>query len=236
LALLLAGLALVFATGLHRYLTFAALCAQREALLAEVARLGVVAALAYIGLYTLVAGLSVPGATILTLAGGFVFGAFAATAYTVIGATLGAIGVFLAARTAFGDLLQAKVGGTLWRLEEGFKENALSYLLVLRLIPLFPFWLVNLVPAFLGVPLGVFALGTFVGIIPGTFVYASLGSGLGGVVEECEAPGLEVLTRPEVLLPILALAVIALLPVIYKRIKARRDGEAADLAEDRERE
>ncbi|MFQ5974287.1 MAG: TVP38/TMEM64 family protein, partial [Alphaproteobacteria bacterium] len=108
------------------------------------------------------------------------------------------------------------------KMEAGFRENALNYMLVLRLIPVFPFWLVNLAPAFLGVSVRVFVIGTFVGIIPGTFVYASVGNGLGAVFDAGGAPDLGIIFEPEILLPIIGLALLALLPVIYKKIQARR--------------
>jgi uncharacterized membrane protein YdjX (TVP38/TMEM64 family) len=107
-------------------------------------------------------------------------------------------------------------------MEAGFRENAMSYLLVLRLVPLFPFWLVNLVPAFLGVPLRTYVIGTFFGIMPGTFVYASVGSGLGAILEAGESPDLGIIFKAEILIPLLGLALLALIPVIYKRIKTKR--------------
>ncbi|MGE5147849.1 MAG: TVP38/TMEM64 family protein, partial [Candidatus Eiseniibacteriota bacterium] len=110
----------------------------------------------------------------------------------------------------------------LQRMEEGFRRNALSYLLVLRLIPVFPFWLVNLVPAFLNVPLRVYVLGTFLGIIPGTAVFASIGNGLGALLADCRKPDVGVVFQPMILLPLLGLAVLALLPALFKRWRARR--------------
>ena len=107
-------------------------------------------------------------------------------------------------------------------MEEGFRRDALSYLLVLRLIPIFPFWLVNIVPAFLGVPLRTYVLGTFVGIIPGSFVYASVGNGLGAVFDAGGTPDLGIIFAPAILLPIVGLAVLALLPIVYRRFKARK--------------
>jgi uncharacterized membrane protein YdjX (TVP38/TMEM64 family) len=222
LALLVAGVAVVFALRLDRYLSFDQLAAHREWLLAEVARFGLLAPLCYIVIYAAATGLSIPGAVLLTLVAGFLFGTLAGTAIVVVGATLGAVIVFLVARTAFGDVLRARAGPFIRKLEDGFRANALSYLLVLRLIPLFPFWLVNLVPAFLGVRLRTFALGTFIGIIPGAFVYASLGSGLGALIESGERPDLGIVFQPRVLLPLTGLALLALLPVAYKRLSGRR--------------
>src|SRR5262249_27008746 len=132
----------------------------------------------YLCAYAGVVTLSLPGATILTLAGGCMFGASLATGVTVIAATIGATLLFLAARTAFADLLRQRAGPWLTRLRDGFQENAFSYLLFLRLVPAFPFFVVNLVPAFFGMRLQSFVLATFIGIIPGTLVYASVGAGL----------------------------------------------------------
>lgn len=218
LALLAAGFALFFVFGLDEYVSFAALADNREALLAYVEGHGVLAAATYVAVYALAVAFSIPGATVLTLAGGFLFGTWLATVCVVAGATIGAIGVFLAARTAFAGTLRRRAGPWLARLEAGFAENAFSYLLVLRLVPLFPFWLVNLVPAFLGVPLGTFALATLIGIIPGSFVYASVGNGLGAVIDAGGEPDFSIIFDPEILLPLLGLALLALLPAAYRKL------------------
>jgi uncharacterized membrane protein YdjX (TVP38/TMEM64 family) len=221
LAALAAGLVIFFALGLHRYLSFGALAENRDFLMGLVEDHPVTAPLAYIAVYALAVAFSIPGAVVLTIAGGFLFGTLAGGIFVVIGATLGAIGVFLAARTAFGEGLRKRVGPWIGRLEAGFRENALSYLLVLRLVPLFPFWLVNLVPAFLGVPLATYVIGTFIGIIPGSFVYASVGNGLGAVFDGGGTPDLSIIFEPEILLPIVGLSLLALIPVIYKRVKGK---------------
>ena len=221
LALLLVGGAVFLAFGGQRYLSFAALAANREWLGEWVARAGATAALIFILGYAGLVALSVPGAALFTIAGGFLFGSWRGAAYAVIGATLGATLVFLAARAGLAGLA-ARAGPWARRLEAGFRANALSYLLVLRLIPVFPFWLVNLAAGALGLRLSVYILGTFVGIIPVTFIYASLGSGLGTLVAEGRRPDLAILTRPGIILPILGLAVLALLPVAFKRWRARR--------------
>jgi uncharacterized membrane protein YdjX (TVP38/TMEM64 family) len=221
-AVLVAGFVLFFALGLERYLSFDTLREHRGWLTAQVEANGLLAAAAFIVVYAVVIGFSIPGGAVLTITAGFLFGTVPAAVCAVIGATLGATGVFLAARTAFGDVLRTKAGPALRRMEDGFRENALNYLLVLRLIPLFPFWLVNLVPAFLGIPLRTYVIGTFVGIIPGTFVYASLGNGLGAILDAGDAPDLKIIFTPEILIPIVGLSVLALLPVVYKKIKARR--------------
>lgn len=222
LALLAAGLAAFFALRLDRYLSLSVLADNREALLAWVERSGALAPLAFVAVYALATATSVPGGAVLTIAGGFLFGTVLGTVYAVIGATIGATAVFLAARTALGEPLRARAGPWLRKMEAGFRENATSYLLVLRLVPLFPFWLVNLVPAFLGVPFSVYVATTFIGIIPGTAVYSSVGNGLGALVEAGRMPDLGLVTRPEILGPLVALAALSLVPVGYKWLKARR--------------
>ena len=222
LLVLAGGLAAFFALGLQRYVTFEALAHHRETLLRWVAEHPLSAPLAFTLVYILAVAFSVPGGALLTLTGGFLFGVVCGTVYALIGATIGATALFLAARTAFGDLLRAKAGSALQRMEAGFRRDAFSYLLVLRLVPLFPFFLVNLVPAFLGVRLGAYVGATAAGIIPATFVFASVGNGLGAVFDAGDRPDvLGVLLTPRVLLPILGLAVLALIPVIYRRMKGR---------------
>jgi uncharacterized membrane protein YdjX (TVP38/TMEM64 family) len=219
LGLLLAAALGVYVSGVHRYLTIHALAAHRERLLAEVDALGPLAPGAFILCYAAVAALSIPGALFLTLTGGFLFGTLLGTLYNLIGATLGATAVFLIARTAFGEVLQRRAGPFLKKVEAGFREDAVSYLLVLRLVPLFPFWLVNLVPALFGIPLGAYVACTFFGMMPGALVYSSVGAGLGDLLDRGEKPNFRMIFEPHVLLPLLALGVLALLPVAYKRWK-----------------
>jgi uncharacterized membrane protein YdjX (TVP38/TMEM64 family) len=215
--LVVAGIAFIGAGG-HKYLSFTTLAENRDWLCSLVERWGVIAALLYIAVYCLLVALSVPGAVVLTIAGGFLFGIWLGTLCAVIGATLGATAIFLAARAGLRGLAQ-RAGGFVGKLEAGFRADAFNYLLVLRLVPVFPFWLVNLVPALVGVRLPTYVLATFLGIIPGTFVYASLGNGVGNVVGE---PDLAILFKPSVLVPIAGLALLALIPVGYKRWRAKK--------------
>jgi len=215
--LVAAGITFVAVGGRH-YLTFAALAENRDWLSSLVQRWGFVAAFLYIAVYALLVALSVPGSAVLTIAGGFLFGTWLGTLCAVLGATLGATGIFLATRAGLGGLAR-RAGPLVGKLEAGFRADAFNYLLVLRLVFIFPFWLVNLVPALAGVRLSTFILATFLGIIPGAFVYASLGNGLGNVVGE---PGLGVLLRPSVLGPVVGLVILALIPVGYKRWRTKR--------------
>src|SRR6266566_2475699 len=213
--LVIAG-ALFIVLGGYRYATFAALAENREWLCATVAHAGTKAIFVFILAYAGLVALSVPGSVYFTLASGFLFGPWAGTAYALIGATLGAIVVFLAARAGLAGLA-ARAGPWVRRFEAGFRRDGLNYLLVLRLIPIIPFWLLNLVAGAIGLRLRVFVVGTFVGMIPVSFIYASLGNGLGTLAEEGRPPDLAILVRPSVFLPILGLAGLALLPVIFKR-------------------
>lgn len=222
LGVLLLGMAAFFAFDLDRYVTFEALREHREGLLAFVARNSVLAALIYMAVYTVAVAMSLPGGAVLSITGGFLFGALLGTGLVVVAATLGASILFVIAKSALGDALRTKAGPWMNRMAAGFQENALSYLLVLRLVPLFPFFVVNLVPAFLGVRLGVFALGTFVGIIPGAFVFTTVGAGLGSIFDSGESFSAAGVLTPQIIAALVGLAVLALIPVAYKKYKARR--------------
>jgi len=216
---LLAGIAAFFIFGLDEYLSFESLREHRQSLLGWVDHYGLLAALAYIAIYIVVVAFSLPGGAVMTVTGGFLFGAATGTLYSVIGAAIGATVLFLIARSALGEPLRAKAGPSLKKMEAGFRENALNYLLVLRLVPLFPFFLVNLAPAFLGVPLRTYAIATFVGIIPGSFIFSLVGSGLGSIFEQGKAFSIAGILTPRIVAALVGLAVLALIPVIYKKVR-----------------
>ncbi len=222
LLVLLAGLGLFFAFGLQDRLSCAALRDNRAWLGDWVAAHRLLAILGFMAIYATAVALSVPGAAVLTIAAGFLFGTPAATALVVAAATAGATVLFLAARSAFRDLLQPRVGPWLSRLQRGFAENELSYLLFLRLVPLFPFFVINLVPAFLGVRLRSFVIATFFGIIPASFVFASVGAGLGSLFDAGRDCSLDNVLTPQIILALVGLALLALVPVAYKRFAASR--------------
>jgi uncharacterized membrane protein YdjX (TVP38/TMEM64 family) len=206
-------------TGTLDYLSFGALARNRDWLVGRVQELGFAAPIVFVLIYALCTALSLPTGLLLSTLSGFLFGTWLGGLVNVVGATLGATLIFLAARTALGDLLRARAGPFLRKLEAGFREDELSYMLVLRLVPLFPFWLVNLAPAFLGVRLSTFVIGTLVGIIPGAWVFASVGTGLGAILDSGGTPDGSVLLEPPVLLSIIGLVVLALIPVVYKRLR-----------------
>ncbi len=222
IAILVIGFVLFFAFGLHGHVSIDTLKDQRDWLADQVARQGAVAPLVFIAVYMAAVAFSLPGGALLTMTGGFLFGWIVGTLYSVVGASIGAVILFLATRTAFYDVFHAKAGRAVRKMEDGFREDAFSYMLVLRLVPLFPFWLVNIVPALLGVSLRTYAIGTFLGIIPGAFVYAGLGNGVDALLEQGKDPNLGIIFEPAVILPLLGLAVLALVPVAHKKLKARR--------------
>ncbi|MEL6217130.1 MAG: TVP38/TMEM64 family protein [Pseudomonadota bacterium] len=205
-------------------LSFEALERNYEALLAWRDGNWALAAATYFAIYVLVVAFSVPGAVWLTLLGGFLFGTAAGTAIVVAAATLGATLIFLAARTAIGDWLRARAGGWVTRLESGFRDGEISFLLIMRLVPAVPFFVANLAPAFLGARLSTFMWTTFLGIIPGTLVYISVGAGLGAQLARGERPDLGIIFEWHVLGPLLGLALLAALPLVLKRLGLIRQG------------
>ncbi len=195
---------------------------NRGALLDFVADHAVFAGVAYAVVYALAIALSVPGGAMMTIAGGFLFGWWLATVYVVFAATVGATALFLVARGAVGNRFRARAGPWMKKMEAGFQENALSYLLMLRLIPVFPFFVVNLVPAFLGVTVRTYVIATFFGIIPGCIVFSSVGNGLGAVLDAGGTPDVGIIFEPKIILPLIGLAVLAVMPVVYKKLRARK--------------
>ena len=212
-------LALIFG---RDYLSWETLTENRDALVAWREDNIVRAALVYLVGYAIVVAFSIPGAVWMTIAGGFVFGLVPATLMTTVAATIGATAVFLAARTSLRDTLRARAGGWLKRLDREFEEGEISFLLVIRLVPIVPFFIANLAPAFLNVRLVNFVWTTFVGIIPGTAVFASVGAGLGGVIDRGERPDPGIIFEPYVLGPLLGLAALAALPVVVRKWRRRR--------------
>lgn len=218
--------ALVFSTGLHRYVSLDVLSEHYMHLRHWAAEHRWSAPLVFGLIYALAVALSIPGATIMTLAAGLMFGLLLGSAVVVLAATAGATAIFLAARASFGDFLRRRAQGRVARFSEGFRDDALSYLLVLRLVPLFPFWLVNLVPAFFDVPLRTYVTATALGILPASVVYVSVGDGLGTVLESGDRPDLKMIFEPHVFGPLIGLALLALLPLIYKRYARRTTSDA----------
>jgi uncharacterized membrane protein YdjX (TVP38/TMEM64 family) len=217
LLVLAALLALAIASGARAELSWAALAAHRATLAAFVAANRPLAALAYIGLYVAVIAVSIPGAEILTLSGGLLFGTWLGGALAAIAATAGSSLLFLAVRSALAPAIAARAGPRLERFRPLLRRHAFRGVLTLRLIPLLPFWLVDLVPALLGIRYLPFVAGTALGILPATFIYAGLGAGAGDLLGQGRAPDFGVILTPRILLPLLGLATLAAASAVFAR-------------------
>lgn len=237
LALIVAAMGFVLAMGWHRLLTFETLARQREHLRGFVADHIVLALVAYIATYIGVVALSLPGAGVITIAGGLLFGVWLGTPATVVAATTGATILFLVARSSLGEALRQRAGPWLDRFREGFEKEGLSYMLFLRLVP-FPFFVINLAPAVLGVPLRTFVVGTFFGIIPGTVAFSYVGDTLDRILldartahDACVAAKgpaacelkieLGMLPIRQILVALTLIGLVALIPPLLKRWRAR---------------
>jgi uncharacterized membrane protein YdjX (TVP38/TMEM64 family) len=237
LLLLLAVAGLVFAMGWHRALSLDALVARRAQLESFVSNHFAGALFAYVGIYVAAVAMSLPGAVWLTIAGGVLFGWLTGGAAAAVGATIGAPLIFLLTRYALQDFVRNRFGPRLSAFSAGFRENAFSYLLFLRLVPVFPFFLVNIAPAFAAVPVSTFVAATALGILPGTFAFAVFGAGLDSVIagqqaayRDCLAAGgtgcrlqfdAGAALTPQLIAALVALGVVALAPVAVKRWRAR---------------
>lgn len=239
LLVLVGAAGLIIGMGWHKYLSLEVIGQNYDNLRGYIGANLAIALLAYMALYVVVVALSLPGALALTLSGGLLFGWQIGGPATVVAATIGATIIFLVAKTSFGETLAARAGPWIGKLRAGFQENALSYLLFLRLVPAFPFVVVNLAPALLGVPLRTYVIGTLLGIIPGTMAFSYAASQLGAVVEKtnlahaaCVAQnGAEkcvysidtsALVSKELILAFAALGVVALIPVVVKKLRGPR--------------
>lgn len=213
LALLMAA---AYAGGLHEQISLQVLQDNKEVMLAAVAARPVITALIFMAVYIVFVALSLPAATLLTLTGGFLFGPWRGTLYVVTAATIGATIIFFIAKTSLGQALREKAGTLYRRIESNMNENATGYLLFMRLVPLFPFFLVNIVPALFNVKPRTYILTTFFGIMPGSFVYVNLGGQLATI------ENLRDLVSIQTLLAFALLGVFALLPTLYKQVKGKK--------------
>ena len=233
-AIVLGVTALAWSLGWHRHLTLDAVATNRDWLQALIVQHQRLSMLVYTALYIAIVGLSLPGGTVLTLTGGLLFGWLGGAIAAVVGATAGATIIFLVARSAIGDVLESRAGPHLQKICDGFQQNAFNYVLFLRLIPAFPFWLVNLAPAMLGIPLRAYFFGTLLGIVPGTVAIASVGAGLDAVIAAAKADqaacvaahgegvcslsiSMGALMNPQLVAALVLLAFVALLPVLVRR-------------------
>ena len=227
LPLIVIGLvAVIGAYTLRDYLSFDALRDNRQALIAFRDSNYLITVLVFVLAYVMIVAFSLPGAAVATLTGGFLFGTSLGTLINITGATVGAVLIFQAARMGLGDRLKERIDasdGVISKIKKGIDENQWSMLFFIRLVPAVPFFVANLIPAFVGVPLYRFAISTFIGIIPGSLVFTSVGAGLGEVFAKGETPNLGIIFEPHILLPILGLTALSLLPVVLKAVTGKKD-------------
>ncbi len=217
--------ALVGAFALRDYLSFETLAANREGLLAFRDAHYAATVAAFMLAYVVIVAFSLPGATIATLTGGFLFATFPGALFNVTAATTGATLIFLAARWGLGARLAARMDastGAVRRIKDGIDNTQWEMLFIMRLVPAVPFFVANLLPALVGVPLLRFVVTTFIGIIPGAVVYTGVGAGLGELFARGETPDLGIIFEPRILLPLLGLSALALLPVLLKAVRGRK--------------
>jgi uncharacterized membrane protein YdjX (TVP38/TMEM64 family) len=221
--IILIGMAALYFSGLYHYLSFDALRTYHLTLKALIAEHPIAFPVLYILSYIALTALSVPGAIFLTLLGGYLFPQPLSTIYVVFSATCGATLIFLAARTALGDSLKKKAGPFLKKMEKGFENNAVSYMLFLRFVPVFPFWIVNLAPAFLGVSLWTYVWTTFIGIAPGSLVFTLAVDSLEKILDSQQAFSISAIFNTELKIALTLLGVLALVPIIIKKLKKPHD-------------
>jgi len=223
--IIIVAVATIGAFTLKEYLNFQTLADNREALMSFRDGNYLLTAFVFVAAYAVIVGFSLPGATVMTLTGGFLFSTFPGALINVTGATIGAIAIFLAARWGLGERLATRMDtgdGLVKRIKAGIDENQWSMLFLIRLVPAVPFFVANLVPALVGVSLGRYAVSTFLGIIPGAIVYTSVGAGLGDVFDRGETPDLGIIFEPAILLPILGLCALAALPMVLRAVRGKK--------------
>ncbi|MFC4893120.1 TVP38/TMEM64 family protein [Pseudofrancisella aestuarii] len=216
--ILVIGLIVFFILGGYKYLTLETLKQNYENLLKFTSQNLILSSMIYSICYILVVAFSIPGAAVMTLLGGFLFGIVFGSILVVSSATIGAVILFLAVKTSFGEMLKDKAKGSVEKMRKGFSDNAFNYLLVLRLVPIFPFFVINIACGVLNIKLKDFFFGTLLGIIPGSVIYVWVGTGLGYAIKQGQELNLGIIFQKEFILPILALALLSLIPVIKKKL------------------
>lgn len=232
-AALVALIAAAYGFGLHRHLSLEALAMHRDWLRQFVEQNLVLAVLLFMTAYVAIVALSIPGAAVMSIAGGFLFGWVLSVPITIVAALIGATIVFQIVKTSLGSVLAQRAGPLVQKLSAGFADNAFSFLLFLRLAPVFPFFMVNAVAGLCRVPLRTFIIATAIGIVPGSLAFALLGSGLDGVIDAQRATydacvaarsaancsfnlSPSALVTRELVIAFMGLGLVALLPVVFK--------------------
>ncbi len=219
-------------SGALKHLSLAELRASRQALTGYVRHHPLLSLMAYLGVYIGAITLSLPAALILTLSGGFLFGPWLGGVAAALGATAGATAVFAISRLTVGDALERGANPRIRALEEGIKKDAFFYLLTLRLIPITPFWLVNVAAGLLSIRVSTYVSATLIGIAPVSMIYAGIGSGLGKMFDRGPLPHMHDLIRPELALPLAGLALLSILPILYQRRRALQSAKTTSVAVD----
>ena len=227
--LLMASLALFFLFDGHELFSFRQLAENYTSLKAFVDGQLATALLVFGVAYILSVALSLPVASLLTLAGGALIG-WPAAAVIICAATIGATIVFIAARTVLNEFFIKRTTGFMTKLEAGFHKNAISYLLFLRLIPAVPFWVVNIVPALFGMRLNHYVLATFIGITPGTLIYVWVANSFDSLLSGGQNPDLSLLSEPAIIAPLFALGLLSLFPALWKRLRAQKEFPASEVS------
>ncbi len=222
------GMAAIYFSGVYHYLSLDYLRMYHKSLKTFVEMHPIAIPIAFCLVYIISTALSVPGAVFLTLLSGYLFPQPFSTIYVVFSATCGATLIFLAARTALKEILKKKAGPFLQKMEKGFQENAVSYLLFLRFVPLFPFWLVNIAPAFFEVSLITFVWTTLVGIFPGSLVFTLAGEGLEKILENNETFSISTIFNTQIKIALVLLGITALVPIILKKFKKNDSKDGID--------
>ena len=220
--ILIGAMGLIYFLGFDKYLTLDTLRDNRTALQSYVTTHTILSPLIYIAIYSAVVALSLPGASLMSVAGGLLFGIIFGGFTAVIGATIGASILFIVARMFLSEYIRDRAGGYLKRMEKGFGENAFSYLFFLRVVPAFPFWAVNLAAAVLNVPPVTFIVATLIGIIPGTYVFVAFGAGLGDLIDAGKNVRVGDIFSTNLIIAFIGLGVLSLLPVVIKTLTRQK--------------
>ena len=222
IVILVLGIVVFFALGGHHYLSLEVIKNNYQSLVDFTNDNFITGCLIFSIVYILVVAFSIPGASVMTLVGGFLFGVYVGSVLVVLSATIGAVIVYLAVKSAIGDILKSKAKGNIEKMRNGFENDAFNYLLSIRLIPIFPFFIINIACGMLGVKLKDFFLATLIGIIPGSVIYVWVGTGLGFALKQGEDLNLGIIFQPQFILPIIALALLSLVPIIYKKYRSAK--------------
>lgn len=223
ITILIAVFSIAYIYGIQQYFSIETLYTYRDDLELILKENLILAIITFILVYIAAVVFSLPIASYLTVLGGFLFGSIQGTLFSVISATIGATILFILARSVLQDMLKAKFSHFIEKMSKGFNENAFSYLMTLRLIPAFPFVAVNIIPAFFNVSVKMFSLTTFLGIIPASFVFVQIGTGLDSILDQRGELSFENVLTLDLIIALVGLAMLSLMPVIYKYFKKKRE-------------